>query len=106
FAILGEVCTPCNAAVKDYYVEQGVPMVMVGSGAKQFVDPPVDNYMGSNIINYRAEAKVFLDYAVNKLDAKEIALAYQNDDFGKEGYKAVKNAIDNYDDAEIVQEVN
>lgn len=106
FAILGQVCTPCNAAVKDYYVEKGIPMVMVGSGASQFTDPPVENYMGSNIMNYRIEAKVFLDYAVKKLGAKRIALAYQNDDFGKEGYQAVKDQVGKYDGVEIVEEVN
>lgn len=106
YALLGEVCTPCNAAVKDYYVEKGIPMIMVGSGASQFTDPPIENYLGSNIINYKIEAKVFLDHAVNELGAKKIALAYQNDDFGKEGYSAVKEEIDNYEGVEIVEEVN
>lgn len=104
FAVLGSVCTPCNTAAKDYYVQKGIPIVLVNSGAKEFVDPPMDNYWGSAIFNYRAEAKIFLDYAINKLGAKKIGLAYQNDDFGKEGYEGVKEAIKDYPEAEIVVE--
>ncbi|WP_077214698.1 ABC transporter substrate-binding protein [Bacillus dakarensis] len=105
FAMLGNVCTPCNTAAKDYYVDKGIPMILVSTGAKEFVNPPINNYFGSSIMNYRVEAKIFLDYAVNELGAKKIALAYQNDDYGKEGYEGVKEAIANYPDVEIVEEV-
>lgn len=105
FAMIGNVCTPCNTSAKDYYIEKGIPIVFLSSGAKEFVDPPIKTYMGSSIMNYRVEAKIFLDYAVNELGAKKIALAYQNDDYGKEGYKGVKEAIKNYPDVEIVEEV-
>lgn len=104
FATLGNVCTPCNTAAKDYYVEKGIPMVMVSTGAKQFVDPPIKNYVGSSIMNYRVETKIMLDYAINELGAKKIALAYQNDDYGKEGYEAVKEGVKDYDGVEIAVE--
>lgn len=104
FAMLGNVCTPCNTAAKDYYIEKGIPMIMVSTGAKEFVDPPLKNYMGSSIMNYRVETKIMLDYAVKELGAKKIALAYQNDDYGKEGYEAVKEGVKDYDGVEIVVE--
>lgn len=106
FAIVGHVCTPCMAATKEYYKEIGIPLVMIASGAQQFVDPTVPNIFGSHLVNYHFEARVFLDYAVKELGAKKIAIAYQNDDFGKEGYEATKIAIHLYDDVEIVEEVN
>ena len=96
FAMLANVCTPCNTAIKDYMVDQGIPMVMVGSGAKTFVNPPIRNYMGQDVMNYRIEAQIFMNYAVNELGAKKIAIAYQNDDYGKEGLEELKNAIKNY----------
>lgn len=105
FAMLGNVCSPCNAATKDYYLDKGIPMVMFSTGAKQFVNPPLPNFMGSSLMNYRVEANIFLDYAVNELGAKTIALAYQNDDYGKEGYEGIKNIIKNYPGVEIVEEV-
>ena len=105
FAMLANVCTPCNTAIKDYMVDQGIPMVMVGSGAKTFVNPPIRNYMGQDVMNYRIEAQIFMNYAVNELGAKKIAIAYQNDDYGKEGLEELKDAIKNYPKAEIVLEV-
>lgn len=105
FAMLANTCTPCNSATKDYIVEKGIPMVFLGSGAKEFANPPLPNYMGSDILNYRIEAQIFLDFAVNKLGAKKIAISYQNDDYGKEGLEAIKESIDKYPEAEIVAEV-
>lgn len=105
FAMLGDVCTPCNTAAKGIFVKAGIPMVMVSSGAKNFVDPPIKNYFGSSILNYRVETRVFLDYAINELKAKNIAVVYQNDDYGKEGLAAVKENINNYAGVKLLGEI-
>jgi branched-chain amino acid transport system substrate-binding protein len=105
FAMVTNSCTPCNTAAQEYYKEQeNVINVMVGSGADHLTNPPNENYFGSSIANYRVETKVFYDYAVNELGAKEIALVYQNDDYGKEGYEAIQKIKSNYD-AEVVAEI-
>lgn len=104
FAMVANACTACNMAAKDYYIEKGIPYVMVGSGSKAFVDPPAKNLMGLLVMNYEVEAKIFLDYTVNKLGASKIALVYQNDDFGKTGYEALKSVLNKYPDVEIVTE--
>lgn len=105
FAMIGNVSTSNIAAYKDYLIEKGVPLTMMAVGAMDFVNPPIDNFMGSAIMNYRLEAMVYLDYAINELGAKKVAIAYQDDDFGKEGYIAVTESIDKYPDVEIVEEV-
>ncbi len=105
FAMVGNVGSANTLAIKDYITDKGVPMVLTGVGLTTLYDPPIKNFMGSGIMNYRLEAEIYLDYAVNKLDAKTLAIAYQDDDLGKEGYQAVKNAIAKYPDAEIVEEV-
>jgi ABC-type branched-subunit amino acid transport system substrate-binding protein len=104
FALVGTVCTPCNAAVKPYLVEKGIPVVAVSSGADQFVNPPLKNYFGY-LMNYRVEAAIYVDYAVKKLGAKKVAIAYQNDDFGKEGLEGAKEAIKKYNGLQLVAEV-
>ncbi|OLO37908.1 hypothetical protein BTR23_13295 [Alkalihalophilus pseudofirmus] len=105
FATLGNVCTPCNTAAKNTFESAGVPMVMVSTGAEEFVNPPIKNYFGSSILNYRIESRVFLDYAVNELNAKKIGIVFQNDDYGKEGLVALQAAVDSYDGVEIVAEI-
>lgn len=105
FALLGSPCTPCHSATKDYVTKAGIPQILIGTGSREFFDPPIANYMGAGVFSYYLEARVFVDYAVNKLGAKRLALVYQNDDYGKEPYAGVKDAIENYPDAEIVVEV-
>ncbi|MBO8173558.1 MAG: ABC transporter substrate-binding protein [Bacillaceae bacterium] len=106
FALLSPVGSAPNLAALDYYKQSGIPVIMMGTGQGKLVDPPVKNIIGESVINYGAEAKVFLDYAVNELGAKKIAIAYQNDDLGKEGLTAVKDRLGQYDGVEIVEEVN
>ncbi len=106
FAMLGPVGTASNLAALNYYKQKGIPVTMIASGAKPFANPPIPNVMGQHPVNYGIEAKVFLNYAVEKLGAKKIAIAYQNDDLGKEGYESVKNSIKEYKGVEVVAEVN
>ncbi|OHR70870.1 hypothetical protein HMPREF3291_06465 [Bacillus sp. HMSC76G11] len=105
FAMLGNICTPCNTAAKSTYVKTGIPMIMVSTGAQEFVNPPIKNYFGSSILNYRVESRVFLDFAVKELKAKKITIVFQNDDYGKEGLTAVKESIKDYDGVEIEAEI-
>jgi len=106
FAMLANVCTPCNVATRARNERSGIPMIMTSSGSRQFVDPPIPNYMGSSVANYEFEARVLTDYAVNQLDAKRIAIAYQNDDYGSPLAEAAAEALKQFDDVELVQEVN
>ncbi|EKN65894.1 Extracellular ligand-binding receptor [Neobacillus bataviensis LMG 21833] len=106
FTMLGPVGTASNLAALNYYKQKGIPITMIASGAKPFVEPLIPNVLGQHPVNYGIEGKVFLNYAVEKLGAKKIAIAYQNDDLGKEGYEAVKNSIKEYKGVEVVAEVN
>lgn len=106
YALVGSIGTVSNLASLDYFKEKGIPTVMVGSGSSKFVQPPIKNVLGLGVINYAVEANILLEYTVKELGAKKIAIAYQNDDLGKEGYETVKNNIAQYDGVEIVQEVN
>jgi ABC-type branched-subunit amino acid transport system substrate-binding protein len=105
FALLGSPGSVKQMAVKEYYTEKGIPVVMTNVGVRQFVDPVTPNIMGVGVLNYFAEAQIFLDYAVTKLNAKKIAIAYENDDIGKSGQGTIKEKIKNYPGVSIVAEV-
>lgn len=106
FAMVGNVGTGPNLAVKDYLVEKGIPMVMTGTGNNGITRPPLPNYMGSDVINYSIEGQIFLHYAVEELGAKKLAISYQNDDYGKENLQTIKDALKKYPGVEIVEEVS
>lgn len=106
FAMLANVCTPCNSAAKPYYVRTGIPMILPSTGASQFMQPIIPNWMGSSIVNYEYEARVLTDYAIRNLGAKHLAIAYQNDDYGRPLGETAAKAVKNYDGVEVVQQVN
>src|SRR5699024_311660 len=86
FIMFASDCTSCHTATQDYFTKNNVINVMSNTGGDQFTSPPNDFYFGSSIANYRIETKVFYDFAVNDLGAERIAIVYQNDDFGQEGF--------------------
>ncbi|MCU5781684.1 extracellular ligand-binding receptor [Alcanivorax balearicus MACL04] len=106
YAMLGNVCTPCNVATRPFNERSGIPMLMTSSGSKQFVEPPIANYMGSSLANYEFEARVLTDYIATKLKAKRVVVAYQNDDYGSPLAEAAKDALKGYAEVELVGEVN
>ena len=106
YAIVGALGTVANLATVDYIKQKGIPQIMIGSGSGKLVDPPVRNILGLGILNYGIEGKILLEYAVNNIGAKKLAIAYQADDVGKEPFEAIKASIGQYAGVEIVTEVS
>lgn len=106
FATVGDVGTPTNTAIKNFVVKKGLPMIMLCSAATRFFQPPIANFMGACIASYAFEGDLMLNYAVKKLGAKRIAIAYSNDDYGTPINESATKAMKNYPDAKIVARVN
>lgn len=104
FAIVVPIGTANIDASIQHLQKTGIPVTGLGTGADKFVNPPINNVFGGTF-NYVIEAKVILDYAVNKLNAKKIAIAYQNDDYGKQGLEAIQKNIKKYPGVSITKEV-
>ncbi|MFC4024031.1 ABC transporter substrate-binding protein [Oceanobacillus longus] len=98
--------TANSMAAKDYYESNKVVNFLVNTGAPAFTTENNPYWLGSGLVAYNIEAEILLDYAINELGASNIAVVYQNDDFGNVGYEAVKEAIGDYDNAELVAEVS
>ncbi len=84
------VGTSPGLAVKDYFNERNIPWVGPASGSMHWTNPPQKNLF-SVYPYYSVEAKALCRYAIDQMGKKRIAIAYQNDDYGKNG---VKGAID------------
>ncbi len=85
FAFVGGVGTATGMAVRDYLTENRVPWVFPASGSTHWAWPQSE-YLFSGFPLYPDEAAVLVDYAVNTLGKKKVAIFYQNDDYGKGGY--------------------
>jgi ABC-type branched-subunit amino acid transport system substrate-binding protein len=84
FAFVGGVGTAPGMAVKDYLHEHKVPWVGPASGSTQW-GYPATKYLFGVYPLYCDEVAVLVNYAVNELEKKKIAIFYQNDDYGKAG---------------------
>ncbi len=84
FAVFRPLGTPTGAAIMDYLVERGVPVVAPASGSSLWIYPFKRNYFNIQPV-YFFEGRIMGKWALEVLKALRIAVFYQNDSFGKEG---------------------
>ncbi|MDB4443868.1 ABC transporter substrate-binding protein [bacterium] len=84
FAWAGGVGTAPGLAVKDYLMARKVPWIGPLAGSLHWISPPQKHLFAIYPLYY-SEAKILTKYAVKTLGKKRIAMAYQNDDYGKNG---------------------
>jgi branched-chain amino acid transport system substrate-binding protein len=86
--------TPSNTAIQRYMNSKKVPQLFVATGATQFGDDPKKSpwTMGWQP-NYQSEGRIYAKYVLdNKPDGK-IAVLFQNDDYGKDLMKGLKDGL-------------
>lgn len=86
FAWVSGVGTAPGLAVKDYLMERKIPWIGPSAGSLHWITPP-EKYLFAVYPLYYIEAKALCRYAMETLGKKRIAIAYQNDDYGKNGVK-------------------
>ena len=90
FATLG---TPSNSAIHKYVNAKKVPHLLLATGATKWADPK--NYpwtLGLNL-SYQAEGQIYAKYLLKNKPNAKIAILYQNDDYGKDVLKGVKDGL-------------
>ncbi|MCC8953354.1 ABC transporter substrate-binding protein [Bradyrhizobium sp. Pear77] len=91
--VFGSVGTATNASIRKYMNEKQVPQLFVGSGGSKWNDPKNYPWTMGWQPSYQDEARVYAKYIMkHKPDAK-VAVLYQNDDFGKDYLKGLKDAF-------------
>lgn len=95
FAWASGVGTAPGLAVKEYITERKIPWVGPAAGSLHWISPP-NKYLFAVYPLYYSEAKVLTRYAVKTLGKKRIAIAYQNDDYGKNGVSGVQYQLKQY----------
>jgi len=86
------VGTSPGLAVKDYFNERNIPWVGPASGSMHWTNPP-QKHLFSVYPYYSIEAKALCRYAIDQLGKKRVAIAYQNDDYGKNGVEGAINEL-------------
>ncbi len=92
FAWASGVGTAPGMAVREYLMEKKIPWVGAASGSHHWVMPP-EKYQFATYPLYYNEAMALTRYAVKTLGSKKIAMAYQNDGYGKNGVEGAENEL-------------
>src|SRR5436190_1376061 len=92
-ALFQTLGTPSNSAIHKYVNAKKVPHLLLATGATKWGDPKDYPWtMGFNL-SYQSEGQIYAKWLLkNKPDAK-VAILYQNDDYGKDVLKGVKDGL-------------
>jgi ABC-type branched-subunit amino acid transport system substrate-binding protein len=91
--IFNSLGTPSNSAIHKYMNAKKVPQLFVATGATKWNDPKEFPWTMGWQPNYQSETQIYAKYLLkNKPDAK-IAVLYQNDDYGKDYLKGLKDGL-------------
>ena len=91
--IFNSLGTPPNSAIQKYMNTVKVPQLFVATGATKWDDPKHFPWTMGWQPSYQSETQIYAKYILkNKPDAK-IGVLYQNDDYGKDYLKGLKDEL-------------
>ncbi len=94
FAMVGQIGTSNNLAVRQYMNDNCVPSIGLATGSVEWGKAAEFPWFIGGLPSYATEGHAFMEYLIkNKPDAK-IALLYQDDDYGKAYQDVIKKDIE------------
>jgi ABC-type branched-subunit amino acid transport system substrate-binding protein len=85
--------TPSNTAIQKYLNARKVPQLFVSSGATKWNDPQNFPWTMGWIPNYQNEARIYAKYILKEKPNARIGVLYQNDDYGKDYLKGLRDGL-------------
>ena len=91
--IFNSLGTPPNTAIQKYMNSKKVPQLFVATGATKWNDPKEFPWTIGWQPNYQSESRIYAKYILKELPNAKIAILYQNDDYGKDYVKGLKDGL-------------
>jgi len=85
--------TPSNTAIQKYLNAKKIPQLFVATGATKWNDPKDFPWTMGWQPSYQSEAHIYAKYLMKEKPDAKIAVLFQNDDFGKDYLKGLKDAL-------------
>src|SRR5271168_194992 len=85
--------TPTNSEIWHYMNEKKVPQLFVSTGATKWDNPKGHPWTIGWQPNYQSEGRIYANYIQKEKPNAKIGVLYQNDDFGKDYLKGVKDGL-------------
>jgi ABC-type branched-subunit amino acid transport system substrate-binding protein len=102
--IFNSLGTPPNSAIHKYMNAKKVPQLFVATGATKWNDPKDFPWTMGWQPSYQSEARIYAKYILKEKPNAKIAVLYQNDDYGKDYLKGLKDGLGEKAAAMIVAE--
>src|ERR1700684_3943099 len=91
--IFNSLGTPPNSAIQKYMNMKKVPQLFVATGATKWNDPKEFPWTMGWQPNYQSESRIYAKYILKEKPGAKIAVLYQNDDYGKDYLKGLKDGL-------------
>src|SRR5256714_2020006 len=91
--IFNSLGTPPNTAIQKYMNGMKVPQLFVATGATKWNDPKEFPWTMGWQPNYQSESQIYAKYILKNHPNAKIAILYQNDDYGKDYLKGLKDGL-------------
>jgi branched-chain amino acid transport system substrate-binding protein len=91
--VFNSLGTPSNSAIQKYLNAKKVPQLFVATGATKWNDPKDFPWTMGWQPSYQSEARIYAKYLLKEKPDAKIAILYQNDDFGKDYLKGLKDGL-------------
>src|SRR5450631_4200123 len=85
--------TPSNSAIQKYLNSKKMPQLFVATGATKWNDPKAFPWTIGWQPSYQSEAQIYAKFILKEKPDAKIAVFYQNDDFGKDYLKGLKDGL-------------
>jgi branched-chain amino acid transport system substrate-binding protein len=85
--------TPSNSAIQKYMNAKKVPQLFVATGATKWGDPKHFPWTMGWQPSYQSEGHIYAKYLLEHHPTGTIAILYQNDDYGKDYVKGLKDGL-------------
>ena len=85
--------TPSNTAIEKYMNSKKVPQLFVATGATKWNEPKEFPWTMGWQPSYQSEARIYAKYLLKEKPNAKIGVFYQNDDFGKDYLKGLKDGL-------------
>jgi branched-chain amino acid transport system substrate-binding protein len=85
--------TPSNTAIEKYMNGKKVPQLFVATGATKWNEPKDFPWTMGWQPSYQSEARIYAKYLMKEKPGAKIAVLFQNDDFGKDYLKGLRDGL-------------
>src|SRR5882724_8911593 len=85
--------TPSNTAIQKYLNAKRIPQLFVATGATKWNEPKDFPWTMGWQPSYQSEARIYAKFLMKEKPDAKIGVLYQNDDFGKDYMKGLKDGL-------------